>query len=71
MEDTDDVTITEAANLYGCSRANMAYLVKSNRLPFRRLGPLLVLKRQDVIALREARDNREHSNDWIEGVQNA
>ena len=66
----EDVTVTEAALLYGCSRANMAYLVKSSRLPSRRIGALIVLKRSDVLALREARDNREHANSWIQEVAN-
>ena len=66
----EQITVTEAALLYGCSRANMAYLVATGRLPSRRIGKLIVLKRADVLALREARDSREHANSWIEEVSN-
>lgn len=66
----EQITVTEAALLYGCSRANMAYLVATERVPSKRIGRLIVLSRADVLALREARDNREHSNTWIKGVQN-
>lgn len=66
----DQITVTEAALLYGCSRANMSYLIATNRLPSLRIGKFIVVKREDVVALREARDNREHTNTWIKGVQN-
>lgn len=65
---TDKLTITEAALLYGCTRTNMAYLVATNRLPSERIGKFIVLNRSDVVALREARDSRVHSNERIEGV---
>ena len=65
----EQITVTEAALLYGCSRANMAYLIATGRLPSIRIGKLIVLKRGDVLALREARDNREHANSWIKGVK--
>lgn len=65
---TEQITITEAALLYGCTRTNMAYLVATGRLPSIRIGKLIVLNRADVIALREARDRREHSNERIEEV---
>jgi excisionase family DNA binding protein len=66
----EQITVTEAALLYGCSRANMAYLVATGRLPSIRIGKLIVLQRADVLALREARDSREHANSWIEEVSN-
>lgn len=66
---TEQITVTEAALLYGCSRANMSYLVATGRLPSIRIGKLIVLKQADVIALRDARDNREHANSWIKGVK--
>lgn len=65
---TEQITITEAALLYGCTRTNMAYLVATGRLPSARIGKLIVLNRADVITLREARDRREHSNERIEEV---
>ena len=65
----EQITVTEAALLYGCSRANMSYLVATGRLPSIRIGKLIVLKQADVIALRDARDSREHANSWIEGVK--
>lgn len=67
---SDQITITEAALLYGCSRTNMSYLVATGRLPSTRIGKFIVVKRADVIALRDSRDNRERSNARIEGVQN-
>ena len=67
----DAITVTEAALLYGCSRTNMSYLVATGRLPSTRLGKLIVLSRADVIALREARDSREHTNQRIEGDTHA
>lgn len=66
----EQITVTEAALLYGCSRANMSYLVATGRLPSIRIGKLIVLQRSDVLALRDARDSREHSNARIQGVQN-
>lgn len=65
---TEQITITEAALLYGCTRTNMTYLVATGRLPSTRIGKFIVLNRADVVALREARDRREHSNERIEEV---
>ena len=66
---SDQITITEAALLYGCSRTNMSYLVATGRLPATRIGKFIAVNRADVIALRDARDSREHANSWIEGVK--
>ena len=66
----EDITITEAALLYGCSRTNMSYLVATGRLPSTRVGRIIKVAREDVLALREARDNREASNERIQGVGN-
>ena len=62
----EEIKMAEAALLYGCTHTNMSYLVATGRVPSRRIGKLIYLKRADVIALREARDNRERSNDYIE-----
>ena len=66
----EDITITEAALLYGCSRTNMSYLVATGRLPSTRVGRIIKVARADVLALQEARDNREASNERIQGVGN-
>ena len=66
----EEIKLAEAALLYGCSHTNMSYLVATGRLPSVRRGKLIFLKRADVIALREARDKREHTNAWIQGVRN-
>ena len=66
----EEITVAEAALLYGCSHTNMSYLVATKRLPSSRKGRFIMLKRADVIALREQRDARERSNAWIEGVAN-
>ena len=65
----EQITVTEAALLYGCTRTNMSYLIATGRLPSIRIGKFIVLNRADVIALRDARDTREHTNTWIEGVK--
>lgn len=67
---SDQITITEAALLYGCSRTNMSYLVATGRLPSTRVGRIIKVARANVLALREARDNREASNERIQGVGN-
>lgn len=64
----EDLTLTEAALLYGCSRSNMFYLINSGRIPFRRNGRQVEISRSDVLALREARDGREQNNQWIEPI---
>jgi len=64
----EDLTLTEAALLYGCSRSNMFYLINSGRIPFRRNGRKVVIARSDVLALQEARDTREQNNQWIEPI---
>jgi len=66
----EEIKLAEAALLYGCSHTNMSYLVATGRLPSVRRGKLIFLKRADVIALREARDKREHTNERIQGVGN-
>lgn len=63
---TELVTTFQAAALYGCQRANMIILINSGRIPAMRLGNQWVLKRADVLALREARDARPHPNLRIE-----
>lgn len=64
----EEIKLAEAALLYGCSHTNMSYLVATGRLPSVRRGKLIFLNRADVVALREARDRREHSNERIEEV---
>ena len=66
----DDITVTEAALLYGCSRTNMSYLVATGRVPSTRNGRIIMVKRGDILALREARDSREASNERIQEVSN-
>ena len=63
-----DLTLTEAAVLYGCTRSNMFYLVNTSRIPHTRNGKLVVIKQSDVLALQEARDGREQNNQWIEPI---
>ena len=64
----EEITVAEAALLYGCTHTNMSYLIATGRLPSIRKGRFIMLNRADVIALRELRDGRERSNAWIEGV---
>jgi hypothetical protein len=47
----------------------MAYLINTGRLEHRKVGKRLILvKRDEVIALREARDTRKNTNQWIEPI---
>lgn len=64
----EELSVPEAALLYGCSKSNMAYLVASGRVPSARVGKLIRIKRDDVLALREARDSRKQHNQWIEPI---
>jgi excisionase family DNA binding protein len=45
------LTITEAAEVYGCSRGSMLYMVNTGRIPHERLGNILVVDRKDLEAL--------------------
>lgn len=60
-----DLSMTEAALLYGCGRSNMFYLINSGRIPHHRDGREIKVKQADVLALREARDGRKQPNQWI------
>lgn len=59
------LTITEAADVYGCTRGNMIYMVNTGRIPHERLGNILVVNRSDVEALRESKQQRTRANMWI------
>ena len=65
----EQITVAEAALLYGCTHTNMSYLIATGRIPSTRKGRFIMLNRADVVALREQRDVRERSNEWIEGVK--
>jgi excisionase family DNA binding protein len=64
----EDLSMTEAALLYGCGRSNMFYLINSGRIPHHRDGREIKVKREDVLALRDARDGRMRHNQWIDSV---
>jgi excisionase family DNA binding protein len=64
----EDLSMTEAAKLYGCSRSTMFYHINSGRIPHHRVGKLIRLKRADVLALRDARDERTRPNQWIGSI---
>ena len=65
------ISVTEAAVIYGCERANMIVLIHSGRIPAKKIGRQWVVEKADVITLREARDARSQPNAWIEPVQEA
>jgi hypothetical protein len=62
------ISVAEAALLYGCTHTNMSYLINTNRIPHERKGKMIWVERDEVIALRQARDNREKVNQWIEPI---
>jgi len=64
----EELSMTEAALLYGCGRSNMFYLINSGRIPHHRDGREIKVMRSDVLALREARDGRKQHNQWIGSV---
>jgi excisionase family DNA binding protein len=46
----DDMTVTDAAALLGIAPASLHYLITAGRLPARRVGPIYLLRRDDVTA---------------------
>lgn len=63
------MTVKQAAALYGCSHANMIVLIHTGRIPATRIGHLWIVLEEHVLALREARDARMYPNAWIAAVQ--
>lgn len=57
--DSEDMTTVEAASLLGVSRVAVLRLVQRGTLPARRIGPLHVLRREDVLAYRDGRIPRQ------------
>jgi hypothetical protein len=62
------LTVAEAALLYGCTHANMSYLINTGRITHEWEGSRILVERKEVVALREARDNRKRTNQWIEPI---
>lgn len=63
----ENLSVAQAAALYGCTHSNMSYLIKTGRMPHTKIGKRWILvKRSDLLALIEARDNRKYHNAWIE-----
>jgi excisionase family DNA binding protein len=64
----EELSMTEAALLYGCGRSNMFYLINTGRIPHHRVGKEIKVMRSDVLALRDARDGRTQHNQWIDSI---
>lgn len=70
MNEADEqLSVAQAAVLYGCSKTNMSYLIASQRIPFERVGNKSLVKKSDVLALRKARDERAQQNQWIAPIK--
>ena len=65
------LTVTEAAELYGCTRPNLWYLMNTGRLPYEMYGNMALIKRKDLTALLKQRAARRACTSYIEPAQEA
>jgi hypothetical protein len=62
------LSVTEAAAIYGCKRANMIFLINTGRVPAQRIGKQWAVTEGDVLALKAANEARVRSNARIPAV---
>lgn len=69
MYDTDLMSLSEAALLYGRSRMAFVWLVESGRIPVTMIGKRKFVRRPDVEELIRNRDSKEFRNSYITPVK--